>query len=122
LLRREREIQSLPPINVKRVYRVRDHKFLSARRIKQPGVHAGMKTASQLPPAIYGSVRTPSGSVATTVRSKRDLFLKCCSREAIGWIASPTATVTMTSDILSWKACRGVLVINAKHTGAMVER
>lgn len=39
LLRREREVQSLAPINVKRVYRVmRDHNLLLERRIKQPGV------------------------------------------------------------------------------------
>jgi hypothetical protein len=34
LLRREREVQSLAPINVKRVYRVmRDHNLLLERRI-----------------------------------------------------------------------------------------
>ena len=39
LLRREREVQLLAPINVKRVYRVmRDHNLLLERRIKQPGV------------------------------------------------------------------------------------
>ncbi|SEK78741.1 putative transposase [Pseudomonas agarici] len=39
LLRREREAQSLPPINVKRVYRVmRDHNLLLQRHVKQPGV------------------------------------------------------------------------------------
>ncbi|MBD1555316.1 IS3 family transposase, partial [Pseudomonas sp. C2L11] len=39
LLRREREVQLLSPINVKRVYRVmRDHNLLLKRRIKQPGV------------------------------------------------------------------------------------
>jgi transposase InsO family protein len=38
LLRRARETQSLPAINVKRVYRVmRDHNLLLERRIKQPG-------------------------------------------------------------------------------------
>lgn len=39
LLRRARETQLLPAINVKRVYRVmRDHNLLLERRIKQPGV------------------------------------------------------------------------------------
>lgn len=39
LLRRARETQLLPAINVKRVYRVmRDHNLLLERRLKQPGV------------------------------------------------------------------------------------
>jgi putative transposase len=39
LLRRARETQLLPAVNVKRVYRVmRDHSLLLERRIKQPGV------------------------------------------------------------------------------------
>ncbi|WP_405046822.1 IS3 family transposase [Pseudomonas sp. 3296] len=39
LLRRTRETQLLPAINVKRVYRVmRDHNLLLERRVKPPGV------------------------------------------------------------------------------------
>lgn len=39
LLRRQHEQRALPPVNVKRVYRVmRDHDLLLERRRKQPGV------------------------------------------------------------------------------------
>jgi putative transposase len=67
LLRREREVQLLTPINVKRVYRVmRDHNLLLERRIKQPGVQ---KAELPLVPAIPAGARTASSSVATTVQS-----------------------------------------------------
>ena len=50
LLRRARETQLLPAINVKRVYRVmREHNLLLERRIKRPGVprrHKGRITVT----------------------------------------------------------------------------
>ncbi len=63
LLRRERETQSLPAINVKRVYRVmRDHNLLLERRIKQPGVprrlQRSMLRSEKSLPSAYQSPRT----------------------------------------------------------------
>ena len=63
LLRRERETRSLPPINVKRIYRVmRDHNLLLARRIKQPGVprrHEGRIAVTISHPLVCGRLRIP---------------------------------------------------------------
>ncbi len=92
LLRREREAQSLPPINVKRVYRVmRDHDLLLARRIKQPGVqrrHEGRiaVTTSDTRWCSDGfEFRCDDGAKLSVT-----FALDCCDREAIGWVASPT--------------------------------
>ncbi|WP_248769692.1 IS3 family transposase [Pseudomonas sp. MWU12-2345] len=92
LLRRERETQSLPPINVKRVYRVmRDHDLLLARRIKQPGVprrHEGriaVKTSDTRWCSDGFEFRCDDGAKLSVT-----FALDCCDREAIGWVASPT--------------------------------
>nr|WP_156408334.1 IS3 family transposase [Pseudomonas sp. Root9] len=92
LLRRAREIQSLPAINVKRVYRVmRDHNLLLERRIKQPGVarrHEG-RIAVQTSNTRWCSdgfeFRCEDGAKLSVT-----FALDCCDREAIGWVASPT--------------------------------
>ncbi|WP_221768733.1 IS3 family transposase [Pseudomonas veronii] len=92
LLRREREVQSLAPINVKRVYRVmRDHNLLLERRIKQPGVqrrHEGRiaVTTSDTRWCSDGfEFRCDDGAKLSVT-----FALDCCDREAIGWVASPT--------------------------------
>ncbi|UPT35411.1 IS3 family transposase [Pseudomonas amygdali] len=92
LLRREREVQSLAPINVKRVYRVmRDHNLLLGRRIKQPGVqrrHEGRiaVTTSDTRWCSDGfEFRCDDGAKLSVT-----FALDCCDREAIGWVASPT--------------------------------
>ncbi len=92
LLRRARETQSLPAINVKRVYRVmRDHDLLLTRRIKQPGVprrHEG-RIAVQTSDTRWCSdgfeFRCEDGAKLSVT-----FALDCCDREAIGWVASPT--------------------------------
>ncbi|TPG86125.1 IS3 family transposase [Pseudomonas caspiana] len=92
LLRRERETQLLPAINVKRVYRVmRDHNLLLERRIKQPGVprrHEG-RIAVQTSDTRWCSdgfeFRCEDGAKLSVT-----FALDCCDREAIGWVASPT--------------------------------
>ncbi len=92
LLRRARESQSLPAINVKRVYRVmRDHNLLLERRIKQPGVprrHEG-RIAVQTSDTRWCSdgfeFRCEDGAKLSVT-----FALDCCDREAIGWVASPT--------------------------------
>nr|WP_100847501.1 IS3 family transposase [Pseudomonas baetica] len=92
LLRRARETQLLPAINVKRVYRVmRDHNLLLERRIKQPGVprrHEG-RIAVQTSDTRWCSdgfeFRCEDGAKLSVT-----FALDCCDREAIGWIASPT--------------------------------
>ncbi|WP_421666936.1 IS3 family transposase [Pseudomonas putida] len=92
LLRRARESQLLPAINVKRVYRVmRDHNLLLARRIKQPGVprrHEG-RIAVQASDTRWCSdgfeFRCEDGAKLSVT-----FALDCCDREAIGWVASPT--------------------------------
>ncbi|WP_202906735.1 IS3 family transposase [Pseudomonas amygdali] len=92
LLRREREVQLLAPINVKRVYRVmRDHNLLLERRIKQPGVqrrHEGRiaVTTSDTRWCSDGfEFRCDDGAKLSVT-----FALDCCDREAIGWVASPT--------------------------------
>ncbi|WP_311969563.1 IS3 family transposase [Pseudomonas baltica] len=92
LLRREREAQSLAPINVKRVYRVmRDHNLLLERRIKQPGVqrrHEGRiaVTTSDTRWCSDGfEFRCDDGAKLSVT-----FALDCCDREAISWVASPT--------------------------------
>nr|WP_202988132.1 IS3 family transposase [Pseudomonas typographi] len=92
LLRREREVQLLSPINVKRVYRVmRDHNLLLERRIKQPGVqrrHEGRiaVTTSDTRWCSDGfEFRCDDGAKLSVT-----FALDCCDREAIGWVASPT--------------------------------
>ncbi|WP_409259111.1 MULTISPECIES: IS3 family transposase [Pseudomonas] len=92
LLRRERETQSLPAINVKRVYRVmRDHNLLLERRIKQPGVprrHEGriaVKTSDTRWCSDGFEFRCEDGAKLSVT-----FALDCCDREAIGWVASPT--------------------------------
>ncbi|WP_150755532.1 IS3 family transposase [Pseudomonas fluorescens] len=92
LLRRARETQSLPAINVKRVYRVmRDHNLLLERRLKQPGVprrHEG-RIAVQTSDTRWCSdgfeFRCEDGAKLSVT-----FALDCCDREAIGWVASPT--------------------------------
>ena len=70
LLRRARETQSMPAINVKRVYRVmRDHNLLLERRIKQPAYRAGMTDVSPLTSAIRAGARMALSSAAPTARS-----------------------------------------------------
>ncbi|KRP41098.1 transposase, partial [Pseudomonas poae] len=84
LLRRARETQSLPAINVKRVYRVmRDHDLLLARRIKQPGVprrHEG-RIAVQTSDTRWCSdgfeFRCEDGAKLSVT-----FALDCCDREA----------------------------------------
>ncbi|WP_231731639.1 IS3 family transposase [Colwellia sp. TT2012] len=92
LLRREREVQSLAPINVKRVYRVmRDHNLLLERRIKRSGVqrrHEGRiaVTTSDTRWCSDGfEFRCDDGAKLSVT-----FALDCCDREAIGWVASPT--------------------------------
>ncbi|MHC8338979.1 IS3 family transposase [Pseudomonas sp. HLT2-19-2] len=92
LLRRSRETQSLPAINVKRVYRVmRDHNLLLERRIKQPGVprrHEGriaVKTSDTRWCSDGFEFRCEDGAKLSVT-----FALDCCDREAIGWVASPT--------------------------------
>ncbi|CAM3314219.1 IS3 family transposase [Pseudomonas floridensis] len=92
LLRREREVQSLAPINVKRVYRVmRDHNLLLERRIKQPGVqrrHEGRIAVSTSDTRWCSDgfeFRCDDGAKLSVT-----FALDCCDREAIGWVASPT--------------------------------
>ncbi|WP_423143238.1 IS3 family transposase [Pseudomonas chlororaphis] len=92
LLRRARESQLLPAINVKRVYRVmRDHNLLLERRFKQPGVprrHEG-RIAVQTSDTRWCSdgfeFRCEDGATLSVT-----FALDCCDREAIGWVASPT--------------------------------
>ncbi|WP_422121727.1 IS3 family transposase [Pseudomonas chlororaphis] len=92
LLRRAREAQLLPAVNVKRVYRVmRDHNLLLERRIKQPGVprrHEG-RIAVQTSDMRWCSdgfeFRCEDGAKLSVT-----FALDCCDREAIGWVASPT--------------------------------
>ncbi len=70
LLRRERETPSLPPINVKRVYRVLlDHNSLLARRIKQPAVQRRHEGRISVTTSDTAGVRMVLSSIATTVRS-----------------------------------------------------
>ncbi|WP_449100721.1 IS3 family transposase [Pseudomonas veronii] len=92
LLRRARETQLLPAINVKRVYRVmRDHNLLLERRIKQPGVprrHEGriaVKTSDTRWCSDGFEFRCEDGAKLSVT-----FALDCCDREAIGWVASPT--------------------------------
>ncbi|MEC4167699.1 IS3 family transposase [Pseudomonas sp. MS-1(2024)] len=92
LLRRARETQSLPAINVKRVYRVmRDHNLLLERRLKQPGVprrHEGriaVKTSDTRWCSDGFEFRCEDGAKLSVT-----FALDCCDREAIGWVASPT--------------------------------
>ncbi|WP_228393860.1 IS3 family transposase [Pseudomonas helleri] len=92
LLRREREVQLLAPINVKRIYRVmRDHNLLLERRIKQPGVqrrHEGRiaVTTSDTRWCSDGfEFRCDDGAKLSVT-----FAMDCCDREAIGWVASPT--------------------------------
>jgi len=92
LLRREREVQLLVPINVKRVYRVtRDHNLLLERRIKQPGVqrrHEGRIAVSTSHTRWCSDgfeFRCDDGAKLSVT-----FALDCCDREAIGWVASPT--------------------------------
>ncbi|WP_414704608.1 IS3 family transposase [Pseudomonas sp. P42] len=92
LLRRARETQSLPAINVKRVYRVmRDHNLLLERRIKQPGVprrHEGriaVETSDTRWCSDGFEFRCEDGAKLSVT-----FALDCCDREAIGWVASPT--------------------------------
>ncbi|WP_413817351.1 IS3 family transposase [Pseudomonas viridiflava] len=92
LLRRARETQLLPAINVKRVYRVmRDHNLLLERRIKQPGVprrHEGriaVKTSDTRWCSDGFEFRCEDGAKLSVT-----FVLDCCDREAIGWVASPT--------------------------------
>ncbi|WP_408733454.1 IS3 family transposase [Pseudomonas sp. LS1212] len=92
LLRRAREIQLLPAINVKRVYRVmRDHNLLLERRLKQPGVprrhegHIAVKTSDTRWCSDGFEFRCEDGAKLSVT-----FALDCCDREAIGWVASPT--------------------------------
>jgi len=90
LLRRQREQQALPPINVKRVYRVmRDHSLLLERRRKQPGVarrHEG-RVAVEASNTRWCSdgfeFRCADGD-----KLRVTFALDCCDREAISWVAS----------------------------------
>ncbi|UVJ45976.1 IS3 family transposase [Pseudomonas sp. LS1212] len=91
LLRRARETQLLPAINVKRVYRVmRDHNLLLERRLKQPGVprrHEGriaVKTSDTRWCSDGFEFRCEDGAKLSVT-----FALDCCDREAIGWVASP---------------------------------
>ncbi|RON99797.1 transposase, partial [Pseudomonas fluorescens] len=92
LLRRARETQLLPAINVKRVYRVmRDHNLLLERRLKQPGVprrHEGriaVKTSDTRWCSDGFEFRCEDDAKLSVT-----FALDCCDREAIGWVASPT--------------------------------
>ena len=91
LLRRERETQSLPAINVKRVYRgMRDHNLLLGRRFKQPGVqcrHEGciaVNTSDTRWCSDGFEFRCEDGAKQSVT-----FALGCCDRDAIGWVASP---------------------------------
>ncbi|PPV39482.1 IS3 family transposase [Ectopseudomonas oleovorans] len=91
LLRRQHEQQALPPINVKRVYRVmRDHDLLLERRRKQPGVarrHEGrvaVATSNTRWRSDGFEFRCEDGD-----KLRVTFALDCCDREAISWVASP---------------------------------
>ncbi|MDH4554659.1 IS3 family transposase [Pseudomonas sp. BN417] len=91
LLRRQYEQQALPPINVKRVYRVmRDHDLLLERRRKQPGVarrHEGrvaVATSNSRWCSDGFEFRCEDGD-----KLRVTFALDCCDREAISWVASP---------------------------------
>lgn len=89
-LRRQHEQQALPPVNVKRVYRVmRDHDLLLERRRKQPGVarrHDGRVTVDT------SNTRWCSDGFEFRCEDGEKLrvtfALDCCDREAISWVAS----------------------------------
>ena len=88
----ERETQSLPAINVKRVYRViRDQNLLLERRIKQPGVWRRHEGRIAVKPSDTRSCsngfefRCEDGAKLSAT-----FALDCCDREAIGWVASST--------------------------------
>ncbi|AZE49072.1 Mobile element protein [Pseudomonas chlororaphis] len=91
LLRRQHEQQALPPVNVKRVYRVmRDHDLLLERRRKQPGVarrHEGrvaVDTSNTRWCSDGFEFRCEDGE-----KLRVTFALDCCDREAISWVASP---------------------------------
>ncbi len=94
LLRRQHEQQALPPVNVKRVYRVmRDHDLLLERRRKQPGVarrHEGrvaVDTSNTRWCSDGFEFRCEDGD-----KLRVTFALDCCDREAINWVVSPSAT------------------------------
>lgn len=87
------------PVNVKRVYRVmRDHDLLLERRRKQPGVarrHEGrvaVDTSNTRWCSDGFEFRCEDGE-----KLRVTFALDCCDREAISWVASPTATVATMS-------------------------
>ena len=91
LLRRQHEQQALPPVNVKRVYRVmRGHALLLERRRKQPGVarrHEGrvaVDTSNTRWCSDGFEFRCEDGE-----KLRVTFALDCCDREAISWVASP---------------------------------
>jgi len=91
-LRREREVQLLAPINVKRVYRImRHHNLLLERRIKQPGVQRRHEGRIAVPASDTRwcsdgfEFRCEDGAKLSVT-----FALDCCDREAIGWVASLT--------------------------------
>ncbi|HBP0049869.1 TPA: IS3 family transposase [Pseudomonas aeruginosa] len=91
LLRRQHEQLALPPVNVKRVYRVmRDHDLLLERRRKQPGVarrHEGrvaVDTSNTRWCSDGFEFRCEDGE-----KLRVTFALDCCDREAISWVASP---------------------------------
>lgn len=90
LLRRQHEQQALPPVNVKRVYRVmRDHDLLLERRRKQPGArrHEGrvaVDTSNTRWCSDGFEFRCEDGD-----KLRVTFALYCCDREAISWVASP---------------------------------
>lgn len=91
LLRRQHEQQALPPVNVKRVYRVmRDHDPLLARRRKQPGVarrHEGRVAVDT------SNTRWCSDGFEFRCEDGQKLHvtfaLDCCDREVNSWAAGP---------------------------------
>ena len=103
LLRRQREQQALPPINVKRVYRVmRDHSLLLERRRKQPGVarrHEG-RVAVEASNTRWCSdgfeFRCEDGD-----KLRVTFALDCCDRELMRYVAT-TGGITgeMVQDLL----------------------
>jgi len=99
LLRRQHERQALPPVNVKRGYRVmRDHDLLLERRRKQPGVarrhedRVAVDTSNTRWCSDGFEFRCEDGE-----KLRVTFALDCCDREAISWVASPPR--------LQWRRC-----------------
>ncbi len=91
LLRRQHEQQALPPVNVKRGYRVmRDHDLLLERRRKQPG--AARRHEGRLAVDTSNTRWCSDGfefHCEDGDKLRVTFALDCCDRETISWVDSP---------------------------------